>query len=269
MVKLRKSHFINWKNEILSVSIDFPNNLQEGKKYPFIIICHGFIGSKVGVDRLFVKAAEELVQNQTIVLRFDFVGCGESSGEYGKTGMHDLVDQLKTVLAYSIDQIKQIDTEKITLIGHSLGGATALLVAAKDQRIRHLVLWSSVANPYEDLSRIIGNEKMRALKKGSSVEYMGYLFEKRFFSSLIEFHPLQAATEFTGNVLILHGTGDEDIPVSYAKEYEAAFNSRKMGSCICHEISDANHTISNYHHFTELITNTKNWMNHELFLQTV
>lgn len=268
-MELRKTHFIKWKNEILSASIDFPNNLQEGIKYPFVIICHGFIGSKVGVDRLFVKAAEELIQDQSIVLRFDFAGCGESSGVYGKTGLDDLIHQLETVIEYSLDQITQIDKEKITLIGHSLGGATALLVAATDQRIRHLVLWSSVAKPYEDLRRIIGKEKMRALTKGSSVEYMGYLFQDRFFRSLKEFDPLHAATVFKGNVLILHGTGDDDIPVSYAKEYEAAFQTREMGSCIRHEIKDADHTISNYHHFKELITNTRNWMNRELCLQKV
>ena len=53
----------------------------------FIIICHGFIGSKVGVDRLFVKAAEEFTMDGAIVLRFDFAGCGESSGNYGETGL--------------------------------------------------------------------------------------------------------------------------------------------------------------------------------------
>ena len=66
MFDLKQSQFIQWKNETLAATIDFPKNLVFGKQYPFIIICHGFIGSKVGVDRLFVKAAEEFTMDERL-----------------------------------------------------------------------------------------------------------------------------------------------------------------------------------------------------------
>ena len=260
MFEMKQSQYIEWKNESLSATIDFPKNIVFGKKYPLIVICHGFIGSKVGVDRLFVKAAEEFTMDGAIVLRFDLAGCGESSGNYGETGLNDFIDQLQTVLDYSIEGIEQIDRNNITVLGHSLGGATAVLTAAIDSRIRHLILWSSVAQPYEDIKRIVGTEKVSSIKTGSFIDYMGYQFSDHFFQSLKGYQPLQGATEFKGDVLILHGTGDEDIPVTHAKEYESAFKSRKWGSCLKYEISGANHTISNYNHFSQLMTITRSWI---------
>jgi uncharacterized protein len=260
---MREQLMIRWKKELLAATIDYPANLKSWHKYPLYIICHGFIGSKVGVDRLFVKAAEELNKDQAIVLRFDYSGCGESSGNYGKMGLHDLIDQTRTIIDYAY-HLKQVDPNQITLLGHSLGGATAVLTASKDTRVKRLILWSSVARPYEDIKQIVGREKVRSLKNETAIDYMGYSLTRPFFDSLSVYQPLLAAVEFPGNVLILHGTGDEDIPVSYAQEYEKSFAKRVTGHCTRHEIEGANHTISNGKHFLELIQTTRRWANHNI-----
>ena len=260
---MREQLNIRWKNERLAATIDFPENLQTCKKYPLFIICHGFIGSKVGVDRLFVKAAEELNKDQSIVLRFDYSGCGESTGNYGKMGLHDFIDQTRTVIDYAY-RLKQVDRNQITLLGHSLGGATAVLTASRDNRIKRLILWSSVAHPYEDIKQIVGRDKVKSLKYVTDIDYMGYALTRPFFDSLLSYQPLLETIEFTGNVLILHGTSDEDIPVQYAQEFENAFAKRRSGTCTRHEIEGANHTISNSKHFMELIQFTRNWANNEI-----
>ncbi|KAA9025760.1 alpha/beta hydrolase [Niallia endozanthoxylica] len=263
---MKQSVFINWKEEQLSATIDYPDNLKEGVKYPLVIICHGFIGSKVGVDRLFVKAAQQLNQDQLIVLRFDLSGCGESSGNYGQTGLHDFIDQLRTVIDFSC-QLKQINSNQITLLGHSLGGATAVLTAVKDVRIKRLILWSSVAYPLEDISRIVGKENVRSLELVSEFDYLGYSLTMPFFESLAFYQPLQSTVHYSGNVLIVHGTGDDDIPVKYAKEYEKTLSKRLSGKVIRYEINGANHTYSNAAHFTELIQTTRKWVCDEMNIE--
>ena len=256
---------MTWKKETIAATIDYPENIQLGQKYPLIIICHGFIGSKVGVDRLFVKAAQQLNQDQYIVLRFDYAGCGESSGDYGKTGLHDLIDQTQTVIDFAY-QLKQVDQSQVTLLGHSLGGATAALTAAKDQRIKRLILWSSVAYPYEDIKRIVGREKVRTLKKVTTIDYLGYSLTNPFFDSLTCYQPVQAVVGFSGDVLIVHGTGDEDIPVNYAQEYERVLAKRFSGDIVKCEIEGASHTFSKSDHFSELMTITRNWVGNQLYL---
>ena len=57
---------------------------------------------------------------------------------------------------------------------------------------------------------------------------MGYTLTRPFFDSLLSYHPLLETVEFPGNVLILHGTSDEDIPVQYAQEFEKAFAKRSI-----------------------------------------
>lgn len=81
--------------------------------WPIIIICHGFIGSRVGVNRLFVKAARHLSALGFMVLRFDYGGCGESTGDYGMSGMDELITQTRSILDY-VTSIDGVDPNRIS-----------------------------------------------------------------------------------------------------------------------------------------------------------
>lgn len=114
---------IRFEHEELAATIHYPNRINEGdrqKRVPLVVICHGFVGNRIGVDRLFVKTARELAEGGYFVLRFDFAGCGESTGEYGKQGLESMINQTRTVLDYAVN-CADIDPTKVTLIGHSLG----------------------------------------------------------------------------------------------------------------------------------------------------
>ncbi len=61
----------------LAATLHYPvsgnrNGNSINEKYPIIIIAHGFVGSRIGVDRLFVLAAREYARNGYMVLRFDY-----------------------------------------------------------------------------------------------------------------------------------------------------------------------------------------------------
>ena len=199
----------------LAATIHYPNTDLKSQepgceRWPLIIICHGFIGSRVGVDRLFVKAARELSDKGFLVLRFDYGGCGESTGDYGNGGLDIMIEQTRSVLDYACS-IDCVDLGQVTLLGHSLGGATALLTAAKDNRVKTLVMWSSVAYPYNDIVRIVGKSEYDKLKLGGSIDYLGYSFTNRFFDSLSKHQPFEQLRKFKGDVLVIHGTSDEVI----------------------------------------------------------
>lgn len=257
---------IPWKEQYLTGTVQYPAAFNRDNKYPLIIICHGFVGNRVGVDRLFVKSANQLVFEQCVVLRFDYSGCGESSGEYGKSGLSDFIDQTISVIDFGLE-LDQINKDEVILLGHSLGGATAVLTSTRDDRVKKLILWSAVGQPLNDISTIIGHEELSRLTSGNSIDYLGYLFYQEFFDSLGNYNPLKESESFSGDVLLIHGSSDPEIPVEYCHQYEEGFQKRKVGSCHKTIIDHANHTFSNAQHFDELIHATRYWLSSQFSKQ--
>lgn len=245
----------------LAATLHYPTDSlkDDTKKKQAVIICHGFIGSRVGVDRLFVKAARALAAQGSYVLRFDYGGCGESTGDYGALGFNSMVDQTRTAIDY-ITAMDCVDPLRIVLLGHSLGGATAILTAVKDKRVKRLVLWSAVAYPFNDIVRIVGRSNYDDAVKLGSTDHLGYTLQAVFFDSLLQHQPFQEAIRFGGEVLVIHGTSDELIPVDYSFLYQKIFWTRSEGLCDKEIIFQANHTYSTREHQEEAIRVTTEWL---------
>ncbi|AEH49427.1 alpha/beta fold hydrolase [Parageobacillus thermoglucosidasius] len=250
--------------EFLAASIHYPDSLLPAKEIPVVIICHGFISTRIGIDRLFVQTAHYLASRGMPVVRFDYAGCGESSGEYGNNRLEDLIYQTRSVIDY-VKNTESFKNNPIILLGHSLGGAVALLTAAIDTRVDSLILWAPSANPYDDITRIVKTQtKVSNLDR--NIDYCGYRLGPHFFQSLSHYHPLQEAKKFPGNVLVVHGGNDEEIPVEYCHLYYQAFQLRKKGNCVKEIIPEANHTFSSLSHRQILLQITSDWLEKELFL---
>ncbi|MBD0383120.1 alpha/beta hydrolase family protein [Paenibacillus sedimenti] len=256
---------IQSENAELAATLHYPTDQSGGagkadcQRWPLIIICHGFIGSRIGVDRLFVKAAREFSSQGFLVLRFDYGGCGESTGDYGAGGLDVMIEQTRSVIDYALT-IDCVDLSRVILVGHSLGGATALLTAAKDNRVKTLVLWSAVAHPHNDIVRIVGKSEYERLPLGGSIDHHGYLLTSRYFDSLSKHQPFEQLRKFNGDVLVIHGTADDIIPVDYAPLYQKMFWMRQQGQCDIELIYQADHTYSTSLSTKELLEKTTNWL---------
>lgn len=255
---------IRWQEERLAATIHYPEErapFERGvkRRAPVTIICHGFVGSRIGVDRLFVNAARKLAGEGHIVVRFDFAGCGESTGDYGQTGLDDMISQTQSVLDYALG-CGDVDPQRVTLIGHSLGGAIAILTAVRDQRIKRLVLWSPVAYPFNDIVRIVGREQYDTAMTRGSADYLGYSFTPAYFNALGVHQPLQEARKFNGDVLLVHGTSDDVIPADYSFLFQKVFWLRSDGQCDKEIVFQADHTYSDGTHREKLFTCTLQWL---------
>jgi pimeloyl-ACP methyl ester carboxylesterase len=245
----------------LAATIHYPS--KDGacadKKMPLVVICHGFVGSRIGMDRLFLLAGRELARQGYLVIRFDYAGCGESDGIYGEHGLDSMIAQTRSVLDYGLS-LDCVDPMRVTLLGHSLGGAIALLTGTKDRRVKSLALWSPVAHPFNDILRIVGRVVYdEAVKKGHA-DYKGYRLKPEFFESLQQHQPFQEAPQFHGDVFIAHGTSDETIPTDYSFLMEKTFWLRGEGRCDKNIIFQADHTYSNGVHKAELYKSTVEWL---------
>ena len=229
------------------------------RRFPLILICHGFTGNRIGANRLFVKAARTFCRNGYLVLRFDYGGCGESTGDYGATGLGSMISQTRHVLDYAFET-DCIDPNRVIVLGHSLGGAVTLLTAARDKRIRTIVLWAPVMYPFNDIVRIVGKKTYETCMERGSADYLGYRLKKQFFDSLSAYHPYQEMNKFSGDVLLVHGTADDVIPVDYSFLFQKAFWLRSEGQCDKEIILQADHTFSSGEASEEAITKTCDWL---------
>ncbi|AEV20903.1 hypothetical protein GTCCBUS3UF5_36020 [Geobacillus thermoleovorans CCB_US3_UF5] len=249
--------YIESGGERLAVSIHDPAVSVDRDDVPVVVICHGFIGTRIGVDRLFVQAAERFASAGVGVVRFDYAGCGESSGEYGKNRFDDFIRQTRDVIR-TVEQFPSFQRRPLVLLGHSLGGAVATVTAALDRRVERLVLWAPVAYPHADIVRIATDGYGRS--DGETIEYRGYRLSPSFFTSLVDIDPLQAAKQFPGDVLLVHGIADQEIPVMYADVYGEAFGQRADSRFAKHVISKADHTFSSVSAREQLLQITTAWL---------
>ena len=246
----------------LAATLHYPTNEGYGKadsRYPVIVLCHGFVGNRIGVNRIFVKAARRFSALGYMVVRFDYGGCGESTGDYGATGLDSMIEQTRHVLDY-VTAHDCIDPERIILLGHSLGGAAAILTAAKDKRVRTLVLWAPVAHPFSDIVRICGKQVYEQSVAYGTADYLGYGLQPVFFESLSLHHPFQEIQKFAGDVLLVHGTADEVIPVDYSFLYQKVCWLRSDGQCDKEIIFQADHTFSAGDSIQQVIRTTETWL---------
>ncbi|MBP1155626.1 MULTISPECIES: alpha/beta fold hydrolase [unclassified Paenibacillus] len=238
------------------------NKIRKGnERFPIIIIAHGFVGSRIGVDRLFVLAAREYARNGYMVLRYDYGGCGESTGDYGSGGLDVMIDQTRSVLDYALD-IDCVDPQRVILLGHSLGGAVSILTAARDKRVKTLVLWSAVAYPFNDIVGITGKKAYEEAVQLGSTDYLGYSLKPVFFESLAKHQPFEQLRKFSGDVFLVHGTADDVIPVDYCFLYQKLFWLRSQGQCDKEVIFQADHTFTGGQAKEQVIRKTRDWLLH-------
>jgi uncharacterized protein len=97
-----------------------------------------------GVFRLYRLIAEKLSANGVAVLRHDDRGVGKSSMPKTPTTYRDIINDSKAALEY-LRSRKEIDPDRIVLIGHSEGGTTATIIASEDTKIAAITLLAGAA----------------------------------------------------------------------------------------------------------------------------
>jgi putative redox protein len=115
-----KLTFPGSSGEALAARLDMP----AGSPRAYALFAHCFTCSK----DIFAAAriSEALVERGFAVMRFDFTGLGASEGEFANTNFSSNVEDLKR----AADYLRENHSAPELIIGHSLGGAAVLAVAA-------------------------------------------------------------------------------------------------------------------------------------------
>lgn len=149
-----KEHvWISSRGKRLSAMIHSPLDTEVGT--PVIICCHGFTGDKIGANQLTLNLAKALEIQGYIVIRFDFLGSGDSEGEFSSdTFVSGWKEDLANVLLWLKDQ-PRFSVSPIILYGHSLGGLVVLTRNNTEQDIAGRIVFAPVTQPISNFRDVI------------------------------------------------------------------------------------------------------------------
>lgn len=128
---MKKVEFKNSQGLNIVGLLDLP---EKGENFPIIICLHGFGGNKENNQEF----SDLLNPLGIATLRIDFQGTGESAGKYEDKTTTGFMNDAKAALDF-VYSLPKINKNKIGILGHSMGGTIAILLASMDSRIKTLI----------------------------------------------------------------------------------------------------------------------------------
>lgn len=159
------------------------------------------------------------------VLRFDFTGLGASGGEFSKTTVsHDVRDVVQAATA-----LVQRSYGPCALVGHSLGGAAALLAAGRLHLVRSVAVIGAPSRP-DHVRRHFRAQEPEIRRQGEAVvEVAGRPFplSVKFLDDLARHDQAGAVAELGRPLLVVHAVDDEVVPIEEGERIFAAARQPK------------------------------------------
>ncbi|MCW4020894.1 MAG: alpha/beta fold hydrolase [Candidatus Bathyarchaeota archaeon] len=237
-----------------------PDELKKGEKAPGIAMFHGFSGNKTETHRLFVHVARALCEAGYVVLRFDFRGSGDSDGEFEDMTVSGELSDAEESLTF-LTNLEGVDKDRLGVIGLSLGGRVAAILASKDERVKFAVLYSASLGPREKrfLERF-GEGALEKLDAGEAVGLnTGWYLKKPFFETFDDPIPFDIMHKIKAPVLIVHSDGDEAVSIDEARKgYEIVKDLNSKNEL--HIVRGGSHTFRQKEHTSEVIEKTLEWL---------
>jgi len=112
--------------------------------------------------RPFLVLADYLTRRGIAVLRFDERGVGESTGDRSQATSENYAEDVLAGVKF-LKSHKQIDPNRIGLIGHSEGGTIAALAAAQSPDIAFIVMMGAPGLPGKEYNLQFEESKARSL----------------------------------------------------------------------------------------------------------
>ncbi len=247
----------------LPIALDiFFEKLQEQK--PVIIYAHGFNGFKDWGN--FDLIAEKFAAAGFVLVKFNFSHNGTTPEQpeeftnleaFGNNNYTKQLADLQLMIDWVADPANRyhsvMDTNKIYLIGHSMGGGIAILQAAADKRIKKLITWAAISECKTPWGTWC-TDKMLEWKQTGVAYYnnsrtrkqmpLYYQLYEDYIQNRERLDILKAIEELDIPVLICHGTADLAVPV------EKAYALKNRQPSVQLFITDSDHVFGRKHPWT-------------------
>ena len=226
-----EKHGVALAGGALALALHLP---ETPSRVPLVVACHGLNASKDS-DK-YLQLGDALPAAGLALARFDFRGCGESSGVEEETTIASRMEDVDAVLAF-LARHPRLDG-RAGLLGSSLGGFVALHVAARRGPLP-VVTWNAPASLTE-----LANDDLRD-NRGLGVPFA------------LEYATGRYALAPTGLPmhLVIHGDADEVVSL----EHGLTLHERAADPYDLAIIPGADHRLTNPEHRAQAIAHTLTW----------
>lgn len=230
---------------------------RSGALLPHVLVLHGFKGF---MDwGFFPTLSTRIARAGFVAVSFNFSGSGvgedlasfsDDAAFEGNTVSRELED-VELVRAFVREAIPWADPARVGLVGHSLGGAIALLSAERTGDVAGIALWSPIGTleRYDaatlELWRARGFlEVLNARTQQRHRMGIGWLEDVERNRAAYDLRAVAARASTPA--IMIHGARDESVPLAEARELHSAFRPGLVELCV---LEGANHTFGAVHPF--------------------
>ena len=223
------------------------------ERLPLVLMAHGHGGSRHEGGG-YQLAAQAMAKHGIASIRVDFPGCGDSTESFTNNNLSNMLLDLQAAREYAASQ-PEIDSDRVGLLGYSMGGRLVALLAEMDSSYKVMAAWApAITDGAQSMLDPLGGPdaynmlKERARTTGMA-EYttrwgtklqLGY----RWFTDLEETKPLESLATFEGPLLILYGDQDDVVPPLTAEA--AIVAARSSSQVVRHVVIGADHGLGFY-----------------------
>ncbi|EGV43218.1 alpha/beta hydrolase [Bizionia argentinensis JUB59] len=233
---------------------------KNSEQKPLVIFSHGYKGFKDWGPWNLV--AEQFKKANLFFVKFNFSHNGGTAenpidfpdleafaeNNYSKE-LNDLDEILNYLLSQDNEFLKEINTNNITLIGHSRGGGISIIKASTETRIKKIITWASVCD-FSKRTATIGNleawkkEGVKYVLNGRTKQQMphNYQFYEDFKAHENLLSIKLASESIMVPQLIIHAINDPSVAFNEAEALHKWNNKSKLV-----EIKDSNHVFDGQH----------------------
>jgi cyclophilin family peptidyl-prolyl cis-trans isomerase/pimeloyl-ACP methyl ester carboxylesterase len=226
-----------------------------------------------GGIRLYREVADTLGRRGIAVLRLDDRGMGASTGSTAGVTSEVFADDIRAAIAY-LRTRREIDPDRIGVVGHSEGGSIAPMVAATDLRLKAMVALGAPGEKGIEISMaqnryiVDTDTSLTQVKRDSILTWArAQLDPARQTDPWVKFwmsyDPAPTARQVKAPTLIIQGATDRQVPPDQAEKLAAMIRAGGNRDVTVRVIPAVNHLFvddpsGDFRKYSDLKTNRVN-----------
>lgn len=229
--RVQKIEFPGALGHTLAAKLELP----AGEPLAYVLFAHCFSCSKdlKAVSRL----SRALIERDIAVFRFDFTGLGESEGDFADTNFSSNVQDLAAAAEYMRHALRAPQV----LVGHSLGGAAVLAVAANVPEAKAVVTLGAPSETQHLRDKLVAAAPELEAAGQARIQLGGrpFTIRRQLLDDLARPHLDDAIAHLRRPLLVMHSPVDEVVGIEHARHiYEKAKHPKSFVS-----LDDADHLL--------------------------